>query len=180
MDKKHNLVWIDLEMTGLNPASDCILEATVMITDGNLNLLHEGLSFVIHQSDDVLDNMIPWCKEHHGKSGLTQAARDSSTSVEMAQEQIFGLIKQFCEPHKGILAGNSVWQDRLFLERFMPEVVGYLHYRLLDVSSLKEIIVRWYSHDPNARFKKSDTHRALTDIHESIAELAHYRKYFFK
>ena len=180
MNKKQNLVWIDLEMTGLNAEIDRILEASIMITDGDLNILHEGLRFVIHQPEDVLEKMDTWCKDIHGKSGLSDEVRASTTTVEYAQEHMLEVIKQFCEEHKGVLAGNSVWQDRTFLGRYMPDLVSYLHYRLLDVSSLKEIIVRWYPHDSQARFKKSDTHRALTDIRESIAELAHYREHFFK
>lgn len=180
MQKKKNLVWIDLEMTGLDPAVDHILEVAAIVTDEDLNPLDEGIDLVIHQGESVLQAMNPWCIEQHGASGLTDAVRASTITVEQAQEQVLALVRQFCDPKKGVLCGNSVWMDRMFLSKYMPDLIDYLHYRLVDVSSLKELITRWYPHDPYAVKQKSDTHRALTDIHESIAELKQYREDFFK
>lgn len=180
MSKKQNLIWIDLEMTGLYPDVDHILEVMVVVTDNELNVLHEGPHLVIHQPESIIEAMGPWCTEHHERSGLTDAVRASTVTIEQAQEETLAVIKQFCDQGKGILAGNSVWQDRLFLVRFMPKVIDYLNYRLLDVSSVKEAIARWYPNDSHIRFKKSSMHRAFIDIHESIAELAHYKKHFFK
>lgn len=180
MNRTQNLVWIDLEMTGLDPVTDHILEVTMVLTDGNLRVLREGMSFVIHQPESVLGNMNLWCQESHGRSGLIDAVRSSTTTVEYAQEQLLDVIKEYCDVHTGILAGNSIWQDRAFLVRYMPLIVDYLHYRLLDVTAIKEVVMRWYPDDPNAYFKKTDVHRSLVDIQESIAELAHYREHFFK
>jgi oligoribonuclease len=180
MDKKQNFVWIDLEMTGLDARVDHILEIALIVTDANLQILHKGFSCVIHQPDAVLAAMNQYCTDLHAKSGLTESVRASSVTVAQAQEQILAIIKQFCEPRTAVLAGNSIWQDRTFLAQYMPQLTEYLHYRLLDVSSFKEIITRWYAQDPQAKFKKAESHRALVDIYESIAELAHYRKYFFK
>ena len=179
MIKKENLVWIDLEMTGLIPESDTILEIATIITDGGLNILEEGPALVIHQSDSVLDRMGQWVKDAHGKSGLTQAVRESNISLEQAERETLAFIKKYCPPKKGVLCGNSVWQDRNFLVRHMPQVADYLHYRLVDVTSVKELLYRWYPGSPHLSFLKKDSHRALPDIFESIEELRHYRKYFF-
>lgn len=180
MAKDKKFVWIDLEMTGLNPETDQILEIALVITDNNLNVLHEGTEFVINQSDYMLNTMNPWCIEHHGKSGLTNAVRASQITVEYAQMQILEIIKQHCDKYEGVLAGNTIWQDRAFLARYMPSIINYLHYRLLDVTSVKELISSWYKDDVQMKFKKAESHRALADVYESIAELAHYRNLFFK
>ena len=178
MDKKDNLVWIDLEMTGLSE-KDVILEIASIVTDKNLNVVEQGPSLVIHQSEAVLDKMNSVVKEFHKKSGLIEEVLCSTTILKDAEEQTLNFIKEYCLPETAPLCGNSVWQDRAFLRIYMPRLLSYLHYRLIDVTSFKEVIVRWYPKDPHAFFEKKDIHRALDDIKESIAELAHYRKYFF-
>lgn len=179
MKNKTNLVWIDLEMTGLEPQTDTILEIATIITDGNLTILTEGPHLVIHQPNDVLDNMKQWCKDTHGKSGLITAVQESKITLKDAEEQTFECIKQYCPPQEGMLAGNTIWQDRNFLYKYMPRITNYLHYKLLDVTGIQQAVKRWYPNSSYAEFKKADTHRALTDIRESIEELKHYRKYFF-
>lgn len=174
-----NLVWLDLEMTGLNITSDVILEIASIITDGNLNIIAQGPSFIINQPEEKLAAMGKWCQDHHGRTGLTDAVRQSTISVEYAAEEILAFIKYYCPIHTGILAGNSVWQDRLFLDKYMPSITKYLHYRIIDVSTIKELVKRWYPQDPTIEYKKSDRHRAMSDVEESIAELKHYRRYFF-
>lgn len=173
------LVWIDLEMTGLMIDTDVILEIACVITDGNLNVLAAGPSFVIQQPKEKLDAMSKWCVNHHGKSGLTDAVLKSTTTIEEAEKKTLAFIKEHCIPNNGILAGNSIWQDRAFMQRYMPSIPAYLHYRMLDVSTIKELAIRWYPENSSIEFKKSDGHRALSDIYESIAELEHYRKHFF-
>lgn len=176
---RSNLVWIDLEMTGLNPDVDAILEIATIVTDNELTILEEGPTFIIHQPETVLAIMCDWVKEHHGKSNLTDEVRASTTELHEAEHETLLFIQQFCPPKLGVLCGNSVWQDAAFMRRTMPRIMNYLHYRIVDVSSIKEILSRWYPGNPHLNFKKSDTHRALADIFESIQELRHYRKYFF-
>lgn len=178
-DVLGNLVWLDLEMTGLVIATDVILEIATVITDGNLNVIAEGPSFIIHQSDEQLGAMGKWCQDHHGKTGLTQAVRQSTTTLQQACEETLAFIKQHCAPNTGVLAGNSVWQDRVFLDKYMPSITSYLHYRIIDVTSVKEIVRRWYPEDKKTEYQKSDRHRALSDVYESIAELKHFRMNFF-
>lgn len=175
-----NLVWIDLEMTGLQVETDVILEIASVITDGDLNVIAQGPSFIINQPDEKLAGMDKWCTDHHGKSGLTKAVKESTVSLAYAYEQTLLFIQQHCPPRTGILSGNSIGQDRLFLAKYMPSIVEYLHYRIIDVSTIKELVIRWYKEDKNNLYKKADTHRALNDVLESIAELKHYRTYFFK
>lgn len=179
MAKQEFLIWIDLEMTGLNPEIDVILEIATIITDNNLNILDQGPSLIIHQPESALALMDQWVRNVHSKSGLTDAVQKSSVTLQDAEEQTLEFISQYCQPQTGTLAGNSVWQDRNFLIKYMPNLTNYLHYRLVDVSSIKEVVQRWYPGNPNAKFKKPDNHRALQDIQESIKELAHYRKHFF-
>ncbi|MFI5333028.1 MAG: oligoribonuclease [Candidatus Babeliales bacterium] len=179
MSKLGNLVWIDLEMTGLNPETDAILEIATIITDGMLTVLEEGPSLVIHQSDAVLEAMGPWVQDLHATSGLTERVRASTVSLEQAERETLACIKKYCTPQMGILCGNSVWQDRNFLVRHMPSITDYLHYRLIDVTSVKQVVAAWYPGNPHLSFVKQDKHRALADIFESIEELRHYRKYFF-
>ena len=177
---KADLLWIDLEMTGLDYNHDVILEIATIVTDSNLTMLHEGLSLVIHQPDSVLMNMNDWCKEHHEKSGLVDDVRNSFLSLAEAQDQTREYIARWCDPQTAPLCGNTVFQDRSFLRRYMPLVDGFLHYRIVDVSSIKEVVRRWYAGNPAAHFPKQDRHRAFTDINESIQELQHYRNHFFK
>jgi len=179
MNKKDNLVWIDLEMTGLNPEKDVILEIASIITNKDLTIIDEGPALVIHQPDSVLARMDCQVVELHTKSSLLDKIRTSSVTLNEAEHETLTFIKKYCLPKTAPLCGNSVWQDRTFLYHCMPTLLSYLHYRLLDVTSFKEIITRWYPDNPYAFFKKTDTHRALEDIKESIEELRQYRTYFF-
>lgn len=177
--KTSHLVWIDLEMTGLNPERDVILEIATIITDNQLNIIAEGPSFVIHHPESVLNHMDEWCIKQHGKTGLTDQVIKSEIKLEKAYQDTLTFIKQYCAPRTGVLAGNSIWVDRQFLVKYMPEIVQHMHYRLIDISSVKELIRRWYPHNSHIEFKKDDNHRALEDVRGSIKELEHYRKYFF-
>lgn len=179
MQNKNNFVWIDLEMTGLDPDQDKILEIATIITDPALNILHEGPMFAIHQPEEVIRAMNGWCKEQHISSGLIQAVQQSSHTVQEAEKETLDVIKKYCKPGMGMLAGNSVWSDRSFLRKYMPNLLNYLHYKLIDVTSIQQLIQAWYPDNPQSTFAKKDNHRALSDIQESIAELIHYRKYFF-
>jgi len=179
MNNEQNLVWIDLEMTGLDPERHAIVEIATIITDGQLNELAEGPTLVIHQPEEVLALMDEWVVTTHGKSGLIQKIHESTISTQEAEQETLYFIQQYCAKNRGILAGNSVWQDKFFLQRYMPRITNYLNYRIVDVTSVKEILYRWYPKDSRLDFKKIDTHRALSDIRESIEELRHYRKNFF-
>ena len=179
MISDKNLVWIDLEMTGLNIERDVILEIATIITDSELNVIAQGPTFIIHQPDSALASMDEIVKNMHAKSGLTERVRFSRVSLHEAYEQTFAFIKQYCVKNSAMLAGNSVWQDRAFLTKYMPEIVHYLHYRIIDISAIKMLVRRWYPKNLYVDFKKPDTHRALEDIKQSIEELKHYRNYFF-
>lgn len=172
------LVWIDLEMTGLEPDRHVIIEIATLITDGDLNVVAEGPSVAIHATDEELGEMDAWCVENHGKSGLTARVKASTIDNAAAQQMTLDFIKQHVGPRMAPLAGNSVWQDRRFLERYMPEIDAYLHYRIVDVSSIKELVKRWYPPTFNPPPKRN-THRALDDIKESIEELRYYRENIF-
>jgi oligoribonuclease len=174
-----NLVWLDLEMTGLDPETDVILEIATVVTDAQLKILAEGPCLAIHQSDDVLDNMDPWCVDQHGKSGLTQRCRDSRISTLEAQVKTLEFLAHWCSPGKPPLCGNTIGQDRRFLTKYMPRLNDFFHYRSIDVSSIKELVLRWY---PEAKYvySKNKQHLSLEDVRESIAELVHYRKTVFR
>lgn len=172
------LVWIDLEMSGLDPESCQILEIAAIITDGELEILAEGPDLVIHQPDEVLAAMDEWCTRQHGQSGLTAAVRASTVSLAEAEAQVLALIKAHCPPGKSPLCGNSIGHDRRFLLRYMPTLTSHLSYRNVDVSSIKELVRRWYP-QVSAPAKR-ETHRALDDIRESIAELRFYRENVFR
>lgn len=174
------LVWIDLEMTGLDASRDRILEIACVITDNELTVIAQGPSLVIHQSDEVLTTMSAWCIEHHGKSGLTQESRASLVTEADAQAHVLAFIKEHCIAQTALLCGNSVWQDRTFLQAYMPDIVDYLFYRIIDVSTVKELARRWYPTDAHTHFAKPEAHRALGDVYSSIAELKHYREHFFR
>lgn len=173
------LIWLDLEMTGLEVAQDRILEAAAVVTDAQLNIIAQTESLVIHQEQHILDTMNDWCKRQHGLSGLTAAVQQSPYSHEQVEEMLVTFLKPYIIPGKGILCGNSVWQDKFFLQVHMPRVHQLFHYRIVDVTSIKELLFRWYPQSPHKEFKKSDTHRALSDTLEAIQELRHYRTYFF-
>lgn len=179
MISEKNLVWIDLEMTGLNADYDVILEIATIITDSNLNIIAQGPSLVVHQSDGALSVMEEYVRNMHAKSGLTEKVRASKVSLSEAYEQTFAFIKQHCTKHQALLAGNSVWQDRAFLLKYMPEIVRFLHYRIIDISGVKMLVRSWYPTSPYVNFKKPESHRALEDVKESIEELKHYRQHFF-
>lgn len=180
MDRSTRLVWIDLEMTGLDPERDVILEIATIITDDELQVIAEGPSLVIRPDDALLDRISDEVKELFSKSDLLERVKQSTTLLEDAQAQTVAFIKQHCaNDAPPPLCGNSVWQDRVFLKRYMPQILDLLHYRMIDVSTIKELVNRWYPNDPDAEFAKAETHRALADIRESIAELKHYRECFF-
>lgn len=173
------LLWLDLEMTGLDPVKDTILEIASIITDNDLNIIEFGPALTIHQPDAILDTMNEWNTKQHTKSGLLASSRASTVSLEQAETDTLHFVQAHCPKWKAILCGNSIHNDQNFLRVHMPRLHDYLHYRLVDVSSVKELLKRWYPNDPQLEFKKSDQHRALIDTEESIAELRHYRTYFF-
>ncbi len=170
-----NLIWIDLEMTGLDPDSDLIIEIATIITDKNLNILGEGPSIVVHQSDDAMNNMDEWCTNQHGKSGLTERVRNSAISIASAENLTLAFLKQYVSAHKSPMCGNSICQDRRFLARYMPQLENFFHYRNLDVSTLKELTLRW-SPEKKMVYQKESSHLAMQDIKDSIDELKHYRE----
>ncbi|MDP1573882.1 MAG: oligoribonuclease [Coxiellaceae bacterium] len=174
---ENNLVWLDLEMTGLNPNFDRILEIATIITDSALNILAEGPVFAIHQSDNTLAKMNSWCVAQHGKSGLTDRVRHSKVSENQAELETLAFIKKYIPEKTSPLCGNTIYQDRRFLFQYMPTLEEYFHYRLLDVSTVKILAQRW---EPKVAegFKKESTHLALQDIRDSIEELRYYRKHF--
>lgn len=171
------LVWIDLEMSGLDPRTCQILEIATLVTDADLNVLAEGPELIVHQPDAVLDAMDTWCTEHHGASGLTAAVRASKVSLADAEAQTLEFLREHTTSGASPLCGNSIWQDRRFIVAGMPELDAFLHYRLVDVSTIKELARRWYP-DVSAP-PKAESHRALGDIRESIAELRFYRERLF-
>jgi oligoribonuclease len=176
---EHNLIWIDLEMTGLNPDQDRIIEVAVVVTDPQVTVRVEGPVFAVHQSDAALDRMDAWNRGTHGKSGLTQRVRDSTLDEAAVQAQVIDFLKAYVSKGKSPMCGNSVCQDRRFMVRTMPQLEAWFHYRNLDVSTLKELARRW-APEVQASFKKAQKHTALADIHESIDELLHYRQHLFK
>ncbi|CAM9863063.1 unnamed protein product [Lampetra planeri] len=174
------VVWVDLEMTGLDIDKDQIIEIACVITDSNLNIIAQGPSLIIHQPDELLDGMSTWCKEHHGRSGLTKAVRESLVSLQMAEYEVLSFVRQHTPPGVCPLAGNSVHADKKFLDKFMPQFMRHLHYRIIDVSTIKELCMRWYPEEYEKTPKKKATHRAVEDINESIKELQFYRGNVFK
>ncbi len=172
-----NLIWLDMEMSGLLPDSDRILELAAVVTDADLNVLAESPVLVIHQADSVLDGMDAWNKGTHGRSGLIEKVKASTLDEQTATEQMIAFLKQHVPAGKSPMCGNSICQDRRFMARYMPDLETYFHYRNLDVSVFKELARRWkptiYS-----GFKKASKHEALADIYESIDELKYYREHF--
>ena len=173
----QNLVWIDLEMTGLSPERDRIIEIAVVVTDAQLGARTEGPVFAIHQSDATLDGMDAWNKGTHGRSGLIDRVKASTVDEAAASAQVIAFLKQYVPRGKSPMCGNSICQDRRFLANHMPELEAFFHYRNLDVSTLKELARRWKPAILDG-FKKAQAHTALADIHESIDELLHYRATF--
>ena len=179
LKQKDNLVWIDLEMTGLNPEKDLIIEIATVVTDKHLVVLAEGPVIAIHQSDSVLAGMDEWNTTQHSASGLVERVKSSEFSQPQAEQATLDFLRQYAEPGISPMCGNSICQDRRFLYRYMPELASFFHYRNLDVSSLK-ILANLWAPDVAARFTKQSTHLALADIHDSIRELRFYREKLFQ
>jgi len=179
MQNPQNLIWIDLEMTGLEPETDVIIEMATIVTDSDLNVLAEGPVIAVHQSDELLAGMDEWNTRTHGQSGLTQRVRESTIGVAEAEAQTIAFLEQWVPKGKSPICGNSIGQDRRFLARYMRDLEGYFHYRNLDVSTLKILAGLWAPQLKDG-FQKQGTHQALDDIRESIAELRYYREHFLK
>ncbi|AFR05144.1 oligoribonuclease [Pectobacterium brasiliense] len=179
MVDENNLIWIDLEMTGLNPDHDRIIEIATLVTDANLNVLAEGPVMAVHQSDSQLALMDDWNVRTHGASGLTDRVKASTTDERAAELETLAFLQKWVPAGKSPICGNSIGQDRRFLFRYMPELEAYFHYRYLDVSTLKELARRWKP-EILTGFKKQGTHQAMDDIRESLAELAYYRENFLR
>ena len=175
----QNLVWLDCEMTGLDPEKERLLEIAVIVTGPHLTPRIEGPVLVIHQSDEQLGKMDAWNKGTHGKSGLIDKVKASTLTEAEAEQQLLDFIKKYVPKSASPMCGNTISQDRRFLVRFMPKLEAYFHYRNLDVSTLKELSRRWKPAVYSA-FKKQQRHTALADVHESIDELAHYREHFIR
>ncbi|EKU80833.1 oligoribonuclease [Massilia sp. UYP32] len=176
---EFNLVWVDMEMTGLDPDNDRIIEVAVIVTDPELNIIAEGPVFAIHQSDETLDKMDNWNKGTHGKSGLIDRVKASTVSEAQAEQELIAFLKQYVPSNKSPMCGNSICQDRRFMARGMPKLEAFFHYRNLDVSTLKELCRRWKP-EVATGFKKHQKHTALADITESIEELRYYREHFIQ
>ena len=179
MDKKQHLIWIDLEMTGLIPESDRIIEIATIITNTDLQEIAEGPVLAIHQSADIMQGMDDWNRSHHGASGLIERVRMSPNNESEAEQATLKFLKQYCESGFSPMCGNSICQDRRFLARYMPTLEKFFHYRTLDVSSIKELAKRWRP-DISDGITKQSAHIALEDIKDSINELRHYREHFFR
>jgi len=179
MPETNYLVWIDLEMTGLDPEKERIIEIATIVTDSELNTIEEGPVIAVHQSDNLLANMDEWCTRTHGESGLTARVRDSRVSEIDAEQRTLEFLQRYLEPGQSPLCGNSIGQDRRFLVKYMPELEAFFHYRNLDVSTVKELARRWRP-EVLAGVKKKGSHLALDDIRDSIDELRHYREHFFR
>lgn len=179
MSKHDRLVWIDLEMTGLDPDHHVVVEVAALVTDADLNILGQGVDIVIHASEEQLAGMNEFVADMHGSSGLTEAIRASTTTIEQAEQAVLDLIAEHCDPdHPAPLAGNSIATDRSFIRKHMPRLDNALHYRMIDVSTLKELARRWYPRVYFNQPEKGLAHRALADIVESIRELDYYRRSF--
>jgi oligoribonuclease len=179
VNRKENLIWIDLEMTGLNPDKDRIIEIATVVTDKELTVLAEGPVCAIHQTESVLAGMDEWNTRQHALSGLTERVRASTTSEHEAEQETLTFLRKHVEQGVSPICGNSICQDRRFLIRHMPELGSFFHYRNLDVSTLKILVKLWLP-DISGRFEKNSVHLALADIHDSIRELRFYREQLFK
>jgi len=178
-DTAGNLVWMDLEMTGLDPERDRIIEIATIVTGPGLDVLAEGPAIAIRQPESALAAMDEWNTRHHTASGLVDRVRQSAVSQAEAEAVTLAFVERFTERGQAVLCGNTIWQDRRFLTRYMPRLEGHFHYRMIDVSSVKELARRWRPELMSA-FTKQNQHLALADIRESIAELAYYRDNFFR
>lgn len=176
--REENLVWLDLEMTGLNPNKCAIIEIATIVTDSQLNILAEGPAIAIQQDPEALKTMEKWSRDTHTKSGLLRRVEASTVSTQEAEERTLEFIKHYCPPKSSPLCGNSIGHDRRFLERYMPTLFEYFHYRNIDVSTLKELVHRWFPDGPHAPTKKG-SHLAQEDIRESINELIFFRENYF-
>ncbi len=176
---QNYLVWLDMEMTGLNPDTDRIIEIAMVITDGNLETVVESPVVVVHQPDSVLDAMDSWNKSTHGKSGLSDKVKASRVDEASAQAQLLAFLREYVPERASPMCGNSICQDRRFMARWMPQLEAHFHYRNLDVSTLKELAKRWKP-EVASGVKKHGKHEALADIYESIEEMRHYRDNFLK
>jgi oligoribonuclease len=177
MNTKTNLIWIDLEMTGLIPEHDVIIEVATVVTDAQLNVVDEGPSIAIHQSNELLDGMDEWNTNQHNHSGLVKRVQESKISIAEAESQTLNFLMKYVDLGASPMCGNSICQDRRFLYNYMPDLEKFFHYRHIDVSTLKELAVRWKPNIISASYKKS-RHLALSDIYDSIDELKHYREHF--
>ena len=175
----QNLVWIDMEMTGLNPDTDRIIEVAAIVTDSQLNILATSTAYAVHQSDEALAAMDSWNQKTHGNSGLIARVKTSGLDEATVSALLIEFMKPWVGKSKTPMAGNSICQDRRFMARYMPELEAYFHYRNLDVSTIKELCKRWQP-EIAKQFKKRSAHTAIADIEESIEELKHYRQHFFK
>ena len=179
MNKQTNLIWIDLEMTGLIPETDVIIEIATVVTDANLNIIDEGPSLAISQNSELLDGMDEWNTNQHNRSGLVKRVKESTISVVDAENQTLDFVSKYVDPGVSPMCGNSICQDRRFLYNYMPNLEKFFHYRHIDVSTLKELAVRWKPEIISSSFKKS-RHLALSDIYDYIDELKYYREHFIK
>jgi len=176
---ENHLVWLDMEMTGLDPERERIIEVAVVVTDAHLEIIAEGPVLVVHQPDSLLDAMDNWNRSTHGKSGLIDKVKASTLTEAEAEQQLLTFLRQYVPPGKSPLCGNTIGQDRRFMVRYMPELEAFFHYRNLDVSTLKELARRWKP-EVYKGFIKHSRHEALADIHESIEEMKYYREHFIK
>ncbi|DAC37760.1 MAG: oligoribonuclease [Euryarchaeota archaeon] len=172
------MVWIDLEMTGLDITHDRIIEIATLVTDGELNLIAEGPNLAVHVSEAAISGMDEWNTTHHHASGLVDRIRAEGVSIQEAEAQTLAFLRDHVEANTAPLCGNSVWNDKRFLEKEMPDIVAFLHYRMIDVSTVKELARRWYPDVP--RYDKKGAHLALDDIRESVEELRHFRERVFR
>jgi len=178
--KSDRIIWVDLEMTGLDFVSDRILEIACLVTEADLEVVAQGPHIIVHESDEVLNNMEEWCKEHHGKSGLTESVRHSKISLREAEEMLLDFVRKHTPKGACPLAGNTIGMDRSFILCHMPQFAEHLHHRVVDVSTVKELCRRWYPDQFQMAPVKQDKHRSIDDILESITELKFYRSTIFK
>lgn len=179
MSREFNLIWLDLEMTGLDPEQERIIEIATVVTNAELEVIAEGPNLVIKQADSLLDSMDEWCTRQHGESGLTAKVRASQISEAQAEQQTLEFLQQYVDAGASPMCGNSIGQDRRFLVKYMPQLESFFHYRNLDVSTLKELARRW-APEALEGFSKKGSHLALDDVHDSINELKHYRQTLLK